>query len=141
MSTPDDPFGVPQRSAPADAPADAPGPRATAGRNRPAVAALVVGVLAVVLGLTIIGGLVLGSVAMALGLVGRARARTVGRGGALAVAGVVLGALGVVLALAAYLYVRDEVARFQDCGRASVSIVEDERCRAELERELGIGQG
>ena len=133
MSSPD-PFGAPQRSAPAD-PA---GPRVAAGRNRPAVAALVVGVLAFLLGVTIIGGLVLGSAAMALGLVGRARARTVGRGRGLAITGAVLGALGVVLALAAYLYVRDEVGRFQDCGRASVSIAEDERCRAELERELGI---
>ena len=134
MSSPDDPFGAPQRSAPADpAPSNVP-----AGRNRPAVAAFVAGVLAFLFGVTIIGGLVLGSAAMALGLIGRTRARTVGRGRGLAITGVVLGALGVVLALAAYLYVRDEVERFQDCGRASVSIVEDERCRAELERELGI---
>lgn len=99
---------------------------------------LVLGVLAVLTGITIVGGVVLGGAAVTLGLLGRARARELGHSGALPVAGIVLGAVGLLVALGAYLYVRDEVSSYQDCRKESVSRAMDERCRADLERDLGV---
>jgi len=103
------------------------------------VAALVLGLLAVLLGVTIVGGLVLGAAAIAFGTSGRARARLTGGSAGLAVAGVVLGVLGMVLAGLTWLYVQDDYAEYQACRRASVSFAQDAECMRELERALQPG--
>jgi len=69
-------------------------------RNGMGVAALVLGLFAVLLCWTVLGGIVLGILAIAFGFVGRSRAN---RGEATnriqAMAGIVLGAIGLVLAI------------------------------------------
>ena len=69
-------------------------------RNGFGIAALVLGLLALVLCWTIIGGVLLGLLALIFGLIGRARAR---RGqatnGGMSVAGLVLGVLGLLLGI------------------------------------------
>ncbi|MDQ4103400.1 MAG: DUF4190 domain-containing protein [Actinomycetota bacterium] len=79
-----------------------PGSGASLGRRRNGfgIAALVLGLLALVLSWTIIGGLIFGLLALIFGLLGRARAR---RGeatnGGMSVAGVVLGIIGLLIAI------------------------------------------
>jgi len=73
-----------------------PGPR-SAPRNGAGIAALVVAIAGIVTALSVIGGVVLGIVAMVLGFVGHGRAkRGEADNGGVAIAGIVLGALAVV---------------------------------------------
>ena len=78
----------------------APGSPLAQPRNGFGVAALVLGVLAVVLSWTVIGGIVLGILAVIFGVLGRGRAR---RGeatnGGFSVAGIVLGAVGLIITI------------------------------------------
>jgi len=77
------------------------GPPARARRNGLGVAALVLGILAVVCSITVVGGVLLGLLAIVLGALGRGRAR---RGeadnGGVALAGLLLGAVGLLLSVA-----------------------------------------
>jgi uncharacterized protein DUF4190 len=79
------------------------GPRAgrvVGVRNGMGTAALIVGILAVLLCWTLVGGVVLGLLAVVFGAVGRGRVkRGEATNGGAAVAGVILGLLGVVLAV------------------------------------------
>lgn len=122
------------------------------GRPRPqgkglAIAALVLGVLALLTCWTIVGGLLLGLLALVLGLValGRARkGRAAGKG--LAIAGVALGVVGAGIAgvlLAAGLSFLDSPAarELQEClQRAGGDQAAVDRCRAQLEDDLGGSQ-
>jgi len=66
-----------------------------------AIAALVLGILAVLLCWTVVGGVLLGLIAVVLGAVAASRARRrVAAGRGMAIAGVVLGLLGLVLSVA-----------------------------------------
>lgn len=67
--------------------------------NGIAIAALVVGILAVLAIITIIGGVVLGLVAIVLGAIGLAKAGRLRSGRGLAIAGIVLGALAVIISV------------------------------------------
>src|SRR3954467_8934699 len=76
-------------------------PLTTAPRNGAGTAALVLGILALLGSFTVFGGIVLGIVAIVLGVIGRrraARGEATNRGSA--TAGLVLGIIGAVLALA-----------------------------------------
>ncbi len=69
-------------------------------RNGFGIAALVLGLLALVLCWTIIGGIVLGLLALVFGLLGRARVkRGQATNGGLAVAGIVLGIIGLLISI------------------------------------------
>ena len=69
-------------------------------RNGFGVAALVLGLLALVLSWTIIGGIVFGSLALIFGLLGRARAkRREATNGGISVTGSVLGIVGLLIAI------------------------------------------
>ena len=69
-------------------------------RNGFGIAALVLGLLALVLSWTIIGGIVFGILALVFGLLGRARAkRGESTNGGLSVAGAVLGIIGLLIAI------------------------------------------
>ena len=71
------------------------------GGNGLAVAALVLGILALVSFLTILGGIGLGLIAVILGFIARSKAKQgTGSGTGLAVGGIITGLLGIVLALA-----------------------------------------
>jgi hypothetical protein len=75
-------------------------PIAPVMRNGIGVAALVLGLLSLPAAMTIIGGLLLGVAAIALGFVGRSRVRNgEANNGGVAVSGIVLGALGVLLSI------------------------------------------
>jgi heme/copper-type cytochrome/quinol oxidase subunit 2 len=96
-----------------------------------------------VLAWTVAGGLVLGVAAIVLGVLwrGRVRRREADNGG-MAVAGIVLGALGV---LAAVAVIAAGVALFSsDSGRSLVDCLQDaetqadvEECQREFESDLG----
>ncbi|MGH3917051.1 MAG: hypothetical protein ACRDTC_27120 [Pseudonocardiaceae bacterium] len=69
-------------------------------RNGFGIAALLLGLLALVLSWTIIGGLILGLLALIFGLLGRSRAkRGEATNGGLSIAGAVLGLIGLLIAI------------------------------------------
>lgn len=89
-------------------------PAATAPRNGLGIAALVVAILAVVSSLSVVGGIVLGIVAVILGFAGRARVKKgEANNGGVALAGIILGFLGIVAGLASIAIV---VLLFKDTG-------------------------
>lgn len=102
-----------------------------------------VGLAATLTGWAIITGVVLGPTAIALGLSSRARARAAGaRIGGPAVAGIVLGVIGLLIAGGTYLYVRPAQQRYEDCRKDSVSAAQDRACEQQRRDELtGAGRG
>lgn len=134
MSTSDDPFAPPPASPPAGPPSrpDA----APAGAGGLGTASLVLGLLALALGVTLVGGVLFGGPAVVLGLQGRARARARGGPSGTAVAGALLGLLGLLLALGTYLLVRDDIEQYERCRRASVSLAQDRACEDALRGSL-----
>jgi hypothetical protein len=83
-------------------------------RNGLGVAALVVGVLGIVASFTVVGGVILGVVAVVLGLVGRARVtRGEASNGGVALTGIVLGVIAIVAGLA---FIQIWVTVFNEVG-------------------------
>lgn len=110
--------------------------------NGLAVAALVLGVLALVLFWTVIGGVVLGLLALVLGIIGARRARG-GRAphGVMSVIGAVLGALGlvasvVIIAIGASILNSDEFKDFDDCVRQADTKSERDACAEDFNRDF-----
>lgn len=87
--------------------------------NNVAIAALIVGILAVLGTITIIGGVVLGLVAVVLGVVGLSKSRELQRGRGQAIAGIVLG--GIALLLSAALVALGLIAYTELSGNGSVT--------------------
>jgi Domain of unknown function (DUF4190) len=112
-------------------------------RNGMGTAALILGVIGLVLAVVVIGGL-LGLVAVVLGIVGLGRARrgeATNRG--VAVAGIVTGALAVVLAgiivaagAAFWSENKDEIDNFGDCLEQADDDAARERCADRFEQEI-----
>ena len=76
-------------------------PQPTGPKNGLGIAALVIAILGLVFCWTVIGGVVLGVVAVIIGILGRGRAkRGQATNGGVAIAGVVLGVLAVIVSLA-----------------------------------------
>jgi hypothetical protein len=102
-----------------------------------AVAALVLGLLALVTFFTVVGGLLLGTIAVALGARSLARARRASqpRPG-LAVAGLVLGLLGALLSAGLVALLSDELSEYRGCMKESLSVAADQACRDALERDI-----
>ena len=114
MTTPDDRFAHPAQQSAAGGqqpfqgqPYAEPGYGAGYGtpvvavRNGLGTAALVLGILAIPGAITIIGGVLLGILAIILGAIGRSRAkRGLATNGGVALAGIITGAVGLVLAIA-----------------------------------------
>jgi len=121
-----------------------PGGAMTPPRNGAGVAALVCGILSVPAILTVIGGFVFGIVAVVAGFVGRSRAKH-GRAtnGGVALAGIILGALGLagsilVLVLVVVLVV-GHVADFRTysaCVRNATTLSAREACATHFTHEL-----
>ncbi len=95
-----------------------------------------VGGLAFLLGVTIVGGVVLGGLAIGLGMRSRAAARAGGGRSGTAVVGIVLGALGLLVAGATYLYLRAPLEGYRACLRGSVSFADDRACKEQLRRRV-----
>lgn len=93
-------------------------------RNGVGVTALVLGILAILTGLFVIGGL-LGIVAVVLGFIGRGRAkRGEASNGGVALAGIITGAIGIVLAalivaLGIWVFSTDEFQNLRECLEAA----------------------
>ncbi|MFI8089385.1 DUF4190 domain-containing protein [Streptomyces sp. NPDC086080] len=110
--------------------------------NGLAVAALILGILAVILFWTVIGGVVLGLLALIFGIIGARRARG-GRAphGTMSVVGAVLGALGVIasvviIAIGASILNSDEFKDFDDCVRHADTKSERDACTEEFNRDI-----
>ncbi|MGH3607095.1 MAG: DUF4190 domain-containing protein, partial [Pseudonocardiaceae bacterium] len=86
-------------------------------RNGFGVAALVLGILALVLSWTVLGGIVFGILALIFGLLGRGRAkRGEATNGGLSLAGVVLGIIGLLIAIGLILLINSPAGReYQQC--------------------------
>jgi hypothetical protein len=111
VTAPRDPFAVTDQGQPADVPygqqsaapwyGEQPPYGAGTSRNGIGTAALVVGILAVLASITVVGGILFGVVAIILGAIGRGRAkRREATNGGSATAGLVLGIVGLVLSAA-----------------------------------------
>ncbi|WP_018638771.1 DUF4190 domain-containing protein [Parafrankia elaeagni] len=93
-------------------------------RNGLGVAALVLGVAAILLSWTVIGGILLGVGALVCGFLGRGRVnRREANNGGMALAGVITGAVGVVIAL--IVLVASIAFLASDEGRTYVSCLDD----------------
>ncbi|MFJ8884093.1 DUF4190 domain-containing protein [Streptomyces sp. NPDC102402] len=111
--------------------------------NGLAIAALVLGIVAVLLFWTVFGGILLGLLALVLGIIGSRRARG-GRAphGKLSIVGAVLGALGligsiVIIAIGASILNSDEFKDFNDCVRHADSQSERDQCSQDYEQDSG----
>ena len=120
----------------------APGPYETQprrGGSGLAIAALVLGVLALITCWTVIGGILFGLIAVVLGVVALSKARRGLAGGrGMAIAGIVTGALGLVLAIALVsfglsLLNSDSGQQLQECVEDAGN---DAAARAQCEREF-----
>ncbi|KOV25466.1 DUF4190 domain-containing protein [Streptomyces caelestis] len=110
--------------------------------NGPAIAALVLGILSVVLFWTVVGGVVLGILALVLGIVGARTARG-GRAphGTMSIVGAVLGALGtiasvVIIAIGASILNSDEFKDFNDCVRHADTQSERDACAKDFDEDI-----
>ncbi|MEU9579815.1 DUF4190 domain-containing protein [Streptomyces chilikensis] len=111
-------------------------------KNGLAIPALVLGILAVVFFWTVIGGILLGVLALVFGILGMRRAR---RGGAphgkLAIAGAVLGGVGliaslVLVAVGASIVGSDEFKNLQECVGQAKTQAELDRCERDYGNEV-----
>lgn len=118
----------------------------TQPRNGFGIAALVLGLLAVVLSWTIIGGGVFGILALIFGLLGRARAkRGEATNGGLSVAGVILGLIGLLIAIGLIAFgvsvINSPAGRsYQQCVQQSDGDpAKIQQCASEFGRQVGGG--
>ncbi len=156
MTTPDDPFARPaqQPAAGGQPPFQgqqyaAPGYQAGYGAPVPAVsngfgtAALVLGILAIPGAFTVIGGVLLGILAIIFGAIGRSRAsRGQATNGGSALAGLITGAVGLVLAIAfvaigVSFFNSGSGQKLRDClDRAGTDQAAVQACREQLRNDL-----
>ncbi|MFN2479650.1 MAG: DUF4190 domain-containing protein [Pseudonocardiaceae bacterium] len=113
-------------------------------RNGFGIAALVLGLLALVLCWTIVGGIIFGILALIFGLLGRARAkRGEATNGGLSVAGMVLGIIGLLLttglvAFAASLLHSPAGQSYQQCLQQSGGdLAKAQQCFSEFSNQVG----
>ncbi len=134
-------YGAGQYGAPVRPPYGSTGP-GTAPSNGLGVAALVLGIAAVVTGLFLLGG-VLGVVAIVLGVLARKKAaRGEADNGGTALAGIVLGAVGILVAavvvvVAGVLFSRADLGSFTEClSQADGDQAAVDACSRDFERDL-----
>ncbi len=167
MTAPQDPFGTPdQGSQPGGTPGyDAPGQQpgqpgygatppsggygapppgsGAAPRNGLGIAALVLGLLALLSSWTVVGGILFGTLAIVLGVIGRGRAkRGEANNGGLALAGIILGALGLLISigiiiLGASILGSDTVQDLKNCVERATTDAEVQQCQTDLQEDLG----
>jgi lysylphosphatidylglycerol synthetase-like protein (DUF2156 family) len=130
---------------PAEQPyAPPPGPGGSDSRPKGmAITALVLGVLALVLCWTIIGGLLLGLVALVLGIIAAGRAKRGAAGGrGMAITGAVLGVIGAVLAgvlvaIGASFLNSESVQDLEQClEQAGEDQAAIDQCRVDFEEDF-----
>jgi hypothetical protein len=109
-----------------------------------ATAALVLGILAVITSFTLIGGLLLGLLAVIFGIIGLRRAnRGLALGRGRAIAGIILGLLGMVLAgaliaIGVSLFNSEEGKNLQDCLKnAGSDKSQIQQCQDQFRDQVG----
>ncbi|MFI6085152.1 DUF4190 domain-containing protein [Streptomyces sp. NPDC051217] len=137
MSLPNYPHQAADGTSPQSAPEPAP-----ARSNALAVAALVLGILAILLFWTVVGGMVLGLLAVVLGIIGARRARG-GRAPrrTMSMVGAVLGALGlvastVIVIIGVSLFNSEEFDNFNDCVEHANSQSEKDQCAEDFSNDV-----
>jgi len=114
----------------------------TVMRNGLGVAALSAGVIAVFVGFWIwpVGGMILGIVAVILGLVGRSRVkRSQANNGGVAAAGIVLGVVVIIMAVGyfAWLFNRADLPRYREClNNAGADKAKQDQCDNEIDLRI-----
>jgi len=113
----------------------------TVMRNGLGVAALSAGVIAVFVGFWIwpFGGMILGIVAVILGLVGRSRVkRSQADNGGVAAAGIVLGVVVLIMAAGwyAWLFNRADLPRYIECLNSGADKAKQVQCDSELDLRM-----
>ncbi|MFC8125701.1 DUF4190 domain-containing protein [Streptomyces sp. NPDC057302] len=110
--------------------------------NGMAITALVLGILAILLFWTVIGGALLGLLAVIFGIIGARKARG-GRApyGKMSIVGAVLGGLGliasgVIIAIGASILNSDEYKNFDDCVKHADTQSERDACAKDFDREV-----
>jgi hypothetical protein len=118
----------------------------TQPRNGFGIAALVLGLLAVLLSWTIIGGGVFGILALVFGLLGRARAkRGEATNGGISVTGVILGLIGLLIAIGLIVFgvsiLNSPAGRsYQQCvQRSDGDPTKIQQCASEFGHQVGGG--
>lgn len=117
--------------------------RPVVGGNGMATAALVLGILALITSWTVIGGVILGLLAVILGFLGLRKARpNLGNGRGRAIAGIILGLLSIAIAIALVAFAvsifnSEEAQNLQDCLRdAGANQSEIQQCEAEFRDQV-----
>jgi hypothetical protein len=111
-----------------------------------AIAALVVGILALLTFWTVVGGIVLGLVAIVLGVIALGRVKKgIAAGRGMAIAGVVLGVLGLLLSLAfvalgAWVFNSSGGSTLTECiANADGDQAKVQQCQTDFQRDLEGG--
>ena len=109
-----------------------------------AIAALIVGIFALLFSWTLVGGILLGLIAIVLGAIGSSKAKKGTAGGrGMAITGLVLGALGLLIAVgiivvAALFLNSDTVTGLQDClEQAGTDAGAQAQCQEDFANDLG----
>ncbi|MCU1595180.1 MAG: hypothetical protein JWO12_2572 [Frankiales bacterium] len=139
--SPPPPYGAPQDYAPPQygAPQYG-GPVSGPPRNGFGVAALVLGILALVLCFTIFGGIVLGILALVFGVLGRRRAKNgEATNGGMALAGAICGGLGMLASIGILVFAltNDSTRNYLDClSAAGQDKAAQTACQVEYQQQL-----
>lgn len=141
MTAPQDPFATPSGDRPAAQPYSAPGfgdPAPAQPRNGLGTTAFVLGLLALLTFWTMVGGVVLGVLAVVLGAVARGRAkRREATNGGLAVAGIVLGLVGLILSAGMIAFLASDTGRdLRACFDRSTTQAERDQCSEDVVNDL-----
>lgn len=131
------PFGAP--TGPARTGAGAPPPPAGPRSGSRDVLVLVLGVLALASSWTLFGAVAFGMPAVVLGVFARRRARAQSRSSGFPTAGIALGLSSLLIAGGILLYLQDDLQRYEDCRRGSLSIAQDKVCQQQLQDSFRIG--
>lgn len=125
-------------------PPQAPPARPAVGGGGMATAALVLGILALITSFTVIGGVLLGLLAIIFGIVGLRRAnRGLALGRGRAIAGIILGLLGILvagalIAVGVSLFNSEEAKNLQDCLKnAGSNQSEIQKCEDQFRDQIG----
>ena len=115
-----------------------------APKNGLGIAALVLGILALLTFLTVVGGILFGLIAVVLGFVARGKVkRGEATNGGMALAGIITGAIGLVLslgviALGVSILNSDSVSNLQDClNDAGNDTAAQQQCQTEFSDNFG----
>lgn len=92
------------------------GPQPSGGTNVMAIISLIAGILSIPTFCTVAGAIILGLVAVVLGFLGRNQAKNTGQGAGIALAGIITGAIGIVLGLIYVLFIGAAVSSVGGLG-------------------------